>query len=311
MSADARWAELFGPGPVVVDGGLSTQLARLGQDTSGLLWTGRVLLEHPEAVTRAHADYAAAGADVVISASYQLSRWGFVETGLTADEADAALRASTLAARAAADGAGRPVRVAASVGPYGAILHDGSEYRGNYGRTRAQLVDFHRERLDVLAATAPDLLAVETIPDVREAEALVEVLADHPGLPAWVSFSAVDDSRICAGQAIEEAVLVAVSAPSVFAVGINCTDPRFVGDLIGRIRAVTALPIVVYPNAGGQWDAADGEWHGGQADDEVPAFPDRVVEQWAELGAVAIGGCCGTDAASISRIAGLLARPAG
>jgi homocysteine S-methyltransferase len=306
MTAEARWTDLFGTGPVVVDGGLSTQLARLGHDTSGRLWTGRVLLEHPEAVTQAHADYAAAGADVVISASYQVSRRGFVESGLTADDADAALRASTAAARAAADSAGRTVRVAASVGPYGAILHDGSEYRGNYGRTHAQLVDFHRERLDVLAATGPDLLAVETIPDVREAAAIAEVLGDHPGLPAWLSFSAVDESRICAGQPVEEAVLVAASAPSVFAVGINCTDPRLVAGLVARIRAVSTLPIVVYPNAGGQWDATDGEWHGGPDGAAAPAFPDTVVQQWAGLGAVAVGGCCGTDATAISRIAALL-----
>jgi homocysteine S-methyltransferase len=311
MSADLRWTDLFGAGPVVVDGGLSTQLARLGEDTSGLLWTGRVLLDNPAAVTRAHADYASAGADVLISASYQVSRWGFEQAGLTAAEADDALRASTAAARAAADRCGRRVRVAASVGPYGAILHDGSEYRGDYGLTKSELVDFHRERLDVLAATRPDLLAVETIPDVREAEAIVDVLADHPDLPAWVSFSGIDDGHVCAGQPIEEAVLVAASAPSVVAVGINCTDPRFVLGLVRRIRAVSGLPIVVYPNAGGQWDADDGEWHGGTVPANEVAFPDRVVGLWVESGAVAVGGCCGTDAASISRIAGLLGRSGG
>jgi homocysteine S-methyltransferase len=304
------WTGLFGDGPVVVDGGLSTQLARLGEDTSGLLWTGRALLANPDAVARAHADFVRAGADVVITASYQVSRAGFVRAGLTAADADAALAAGTRVARqAVASVPGSRCRVAASVGPYGAILHDGSEYRGRYGRTHRELVDFHRERLDVLAASGPDLLAIETIPDVDEAAAIVEVLADHPDLPAWLSFSADDGQRVCAGQPIEEAVAVAASAGSVAAVGVNCTDPRFVAELVGRVAAAGDLPIVVYPNAGGAWDPADGEWHGGTV--AAGTFPDQVVTDWLDAGASAVGGCCGADAAAISRIARLLARPGG
>ncbi len=307
---NAAWHALFGTSPVVVDGGLSTQLERLGQDTSGLLWTGRVLLESPDAIARAHTAYISAGADVVITSSYQVSRQGFVRAGMSAAEADNALVASTTAARAATQGAGRPVRIAASVGPYGAILHDGSEYRGHYGRSRAELAAFHRERLDVLAATRPDLLAVETIPDVREAEALADVLRDHPDLPAWMSFSAMDGTRVCAGQPIEEAVLVAASVPSMTAVGVNCTDPRYVSELVERMHDVTDLPIVVYANAGGRWDPADGQWHDGDGDDEGAAFADGLVAQWLAAGATAIGGCCGTDSRTISRIASLLHPPA-
>ena len=301
------WTDLVGTGPLVVDGGLSTQLAALGEDVSGILWTGRVLLDNPAAVQRAHADFVTAGAGVIITGSYQVSRWGFQQAGMTAGDADAALRASTVAAReAVAAVPGAEALVAASVGPYGAILHDGSEYRGRYGLSHRELVDFHRERLDVLASTSPDLLAIETIPDTDEAAALVEVLADHPDLPAWISFSAVDDAHVCAGQSIEEAVAVAAAAPSVVAVGINCTDPRFVGGLVARIRAVSGLPIVVYPNAGGEWDATDGQWHGSGADDGA-AFPDAVVRGWLDAGATAVGGCCGTDARSISRVAAVLA----
>lgn len=306
---NASWTDLFGGGTVVVDGGLSTQLSALGQDTSGMLWTGHVLLANPDAVARAHADFVDAGAGVVITASYQLSRWGFTEVGLTAAQADEAMRASTRAARDAV--AGSSTRVAASVGPYGAILHDGSEYRGRYGRSQAELAGFHRERLDILVDTAPDLLAVETIPDVDEAEALADVLAEHPDVPAWLSFSAADEARTCAGQPIEEAIAVAEGIGSVMAVGINCTDPVHVEGLVGRMRAVTTLPIVVYPNAGGEWDPADGQWHG-LADGSAPgAFPDRLVQAWRAAGATAIGGCCGTDAGAIRRIAHLLAQPAG
>jgi homocysteine S-methyltransferase len=303
------WQQVFGADPVVVDGGLSTQLTRLGAEISGTLWTGRVLLDNPAAVTRAHSDYVAAGADVVITASYQLSRWGFEQVGLSRTDADEALRASTRAARAAVDGTG--VRVAASIGPYGAILHDGSEYRGRYGLSRRQLVDFHRARLDVLVATEPDLLAVETLPDVDEAEAIVEVLADYPDLPAWISFSAADGARLWAGQSIEEAVAVAESAPSVIAVGVNCTDPRHVASLVSRMHEATDLPLVVYPNAGGAWDAGDGEWHGSVTVDPDEAFPDSAVEEWLRCGVQGVGGCCGTDDRSIRRVARLLAQPAG
>lgn len=301
---DSPWQVLFGDGPVVIDGGLSTQLERLGQDTSGLLWTGRVLLESPGAVTRAHADFVDAGAGVVITASYQVSRRGFTAAGMTADEADAALRASVAAARTAT--AGRRARVAASVGPYGAILHDGSEYRGGYGLSRRELTDFHRERIDVLASAEPDLLAVETIPDVGEARAVVEVLAEHSDLPAWLVFSAVDGERVCAGQPIEEAALVAASAPNVVAVGINCTDPRYVTDLITRMSGTVDLPIVVYPNAGGRWDAGTGEW--GPAAPDGAAFTPALIEDWLAAGALAVGGCCGTDDRSIRKIADVLAR---
>jgi homocysteine S-methyltransferase len=296
------WEQLFGPDVVVVDGGLSTQLTRLGQDISGTLWTGRALLHDPGAVARAHADYVMAGADVVITASYQVSRRGFVASGLTADDADAALAASVTVARSAIGSTGRHARVAASVGPYGAILHDGSEYRGNYGLSRQQLVDFHRERLDVLLAADPDVLAIETIPDVREAEALVEVLADVD-VPAWLTYSAMEGGLTCAGQSIEEAAAVAASSRAVVATGINCTDPRLVTDLVARIRSSVDLPIVVYPNAGGTWDAEDGEWHGGVPVDASDAFPAGVLDAWRAAGASAIGGCCGTDAATISHVA--------
>lgn len=296
------WTDLFGAGEVVLDGGLSTQLTAQGADISGSLWTGRALLERPEQVRDAHAAFVAAGADVVITASYQLSRSGFERVGLTAADADQALTVGTRIAReAVASVPGAPTLVAASVGPFGATLHDGSEYRGRYGVSREELARFHRERLAVLVATEPDLLAVETIPDVDEAMALADALADIPDVPAWLSFSAVDGGHTCAGQPIEDAVAVAASIPSVVAVGINCTDPRFVAELVARMRAVGDLPVVVYPNAGGAWDAATERWTGAYAEPDV-AFPDAVVGTWRSAGAVAVGGCCGTDARTVAAL---------
>lgn len=296
------WRGLFGSGTVAIDGGLSTQLEARGHDVNDRLWTGRVLLDDPAAITQAHADFVDAGVDVVISASYQVSRRGFLAEGLSKKDADDALVASVAAARDAVRGSG--VRVAASVGPYGAILHDGSEYRGHYGLSHGELVDFHAERLAVLVEGAPDLLALETIPDVDEARALVDVLADYPDRPAWMTFSAADGETTCAGQPIEEAVAVAASAPSVIAVGINCTDPRFITPLMHRIRSATDLPVVVYPNAGGSWNPGTGAWD----DSALGGFAASLVEVWQQAGASGIGGCCGTDALAISGLVGQLGR---
>ena len=275
--------------PVILDGGLSTQLSRRGFDVAGPLWTARALLDQPSAIEEAHRDFIEAGADVVITASYQVSRQGFRAAGRDADEADQAIAVATATARRAAGASGTVV--AASVGPYGAILHDGSEYRGNYGLSVDELAAFHAERLAVITATEPDWLAVESIPDVIEVRALCEALASVDDLPAWMTFTCIDDMHLCSGQVIEEACQIAMSSKAVRAIGVNCTDPRFVAGLVARIRAVTTLPVIVYPNAGGQW-VAD-EWHGS----ESGVFDS--AQRWRDLGANAIGGCCGTDADDI------------
>jgi homocysteine S-methyltransferase len=298
---------LLGQGTSVIDGGLSTQLERLGCILEGSLWTGQTLLTNPELIERAHRDFIEAGAKVVIAASYQLSRQGFVASGLTAAQADEALRRSVQVARAAvtsaiaAGVAAADVLVAASVGPYGAILHDGSEYRGNYGLTHSELVEFHAERIAVLASAAPDLFAVETIPDATEAAAIAEVLGQYPEIPAWVSFTADTESTLWAGQSIEGAVSAVTGVPSVRAVGVNCVDPSLVAPLVARIRAVTGLPIVVYPNAGGSWNSVSGEWSGAQADPLA-----AQASFWRDNGVALVGGCCGTDAAAIADLSAAL-----
>lgn len=280
------------PAEAIIDGGMSTQLESMGHDISGTLWTARALLESPDAIIEAHRAFADAGADVLITASYQVSRQGFAEAGLTAQQADVALVRSVELARQA----GSTAQVAASVGPYGAILHDGSEYRGNYGLTREQLADFHRERITILSSAQPDYLALETIPDVLEVQALADALEGN-GIPAWITFSAKDAARTCAGQPIEEAVRAAEAIPGITRVGINCTDPVFVPELIDRIRATTQLPVIVYPNAGGTWDSATGLWNGVTVDDIA-----RNAIEWVEHGATWVGGCCGTDAKAIAAI---------
>lgn len=296
--------DVLAAGPAAIDGGLATELEARGHDLSGTLWSARVLREDPAAVRGVHASYFRAGAAVGTSASYQVSRSGFAAAGLDPDEADRMLRRSVQVLREAADevGAerGRPTLVAASVGPYGATLHDGSEYRGRYGLSHGALVDFHRERLEVLAAAGPDLFAVETIPDLDEAVALVEVLADHPDLPAWVSFSCADGATTCAGQSYADAVAVAVSAPTVRAVGVNCTKPEHVADLLAAgDPARDGRPYVVYPNAGRVWDGVASEWNG-DGSDRLPA---AAVTDWAGRGAALVGGCCGLGPAAVAAVA--------
>ncbi len=303
MDATAFRAALAAGEPILLDGGMSNQLEAQGADLSDRLWSARLLADDPGQITAAHLAYFRAGARVATTASYQATFEGFAGRGLTHDEAAALLRQSVdlaVAARVAADAedaaaARPPVRrfvarrfVAASVGPYGAMLADGSEYRGRYGRTVAQLRDFHRERLAVLAGTPCDVLACETIPEVEEAAALVSLLGEAPGRAAWISFSCRDEAHINSGATIEEAVAAVAGAPGVAAVGVNCTPPEYLDALIARIRAVTSLPIVVYPNSGEGWDAAARRWTGsgpGRVDVEM-------VARWRLLGAQLIGGCC-------------------
>ena len=285
--------------PLAIDGGMSTELEQQGCRLEGSLWTAQALLDDPGLIEAAHKAYVDAGAGVVITASYQISRAGFVEAGLTAEDADRALRASIEVARKAVSGS--ETLVAASVGPYGAILHDGSEYKGNYGKTVEELRAFHAERLAVLLSADPDLLAIETIPDALEAEALVAALAEFPSAIAWMSFSIGPDGKLWAGQSLAEATRIAASSPAIAAIGVNCVDPALVSAAIAEIRSVTELPVVIYANGGGTWNPETGIWENAAADALV-----AYSAEWITQGATVIGGCCGTHAGDIRQLAAAL-----
>ncbi|MEI8056129.1 MAG: homocysteine S-methyltransferase [Actinomycetes bacterium] len=300
--------ELLRGGPAAIDGGLASELEARGHDLSGSLWSARLLRDDPSAIRDVHRAYFAVGATVGISASYQASRSGFERAGLSSSEADDLLALSVrlvheARAVAQADGASQAMLVAASVGPYGATLHDGSEYRGRYGLSNDFLVEFHRARLEVLVAASPDLLAIETVPDVDEAVALIDAL-DGIDIPAWLSFSCADAALTCAGQPIEEAAAV-VAAAGIAAIGINCTKPEFVTGLVERIRAIEPeLAIVVYPNAGRVWDGAASVWLGAGAD----TLSSAAVASWFESGVSLVGGCCGLGPVAIAEIAASASR---
>ena len=279
--------------PLLLDGGLATQLEAQGADLSDRLWSARLLHDDPDAIVAAHRAFFAAGARVAISASYQASFEGFAAHGLDHAATEALLRRSVALAERAreeglAEGLAGPLFVAASVGPYGAILADGSEYRGRYGLGVADLKAIHRDRLHVLASTGADVLATETIPELEEAVAIAELLGEVPGTAAWISFTCRDGARLRSGAPIEAAVEAIRDAPGVVATGVNCTAPEHVDELIGRIRTVTALPIVVYPNSGEGWDALARRWTGGPAG----RVDGEAAARWRAAGATLVGGCC-------------------
>lgn len=293
------------PGFVVLDGGLATELEARGVRLHPRLWSAGVLLSEPEQIRRLHRDYLVAGADVVITASYQATLEGFRAEGLSPAEGEGLIRRSVELALAARDefwggGAGerrRPL-VAASVGPYGAALADGSEYRGDYGLSEAELVEFHRPRWEILSRAGADLLACETIPSRLEARALASLLEATPGVQAWFSFQASDARQLADGSDLAGLVAELEPVERIVAIGVNCTEPRLIPDLIRVIAAHTAKPVVVYPNSGEGWDARARAWTPAAAGHE----PGSAVLEWYDLGARLIGGCCRTCPADVRAI---------
>lgn len=267
--------------PVLLDGGFATRLEARGHDLSDALWSARLLLTDPDEIRATHADFFAAGAEVAITSSYQVSESGFLAAGRTPAEVDEALTRSVRLARAAASDFDGPRFVAASVGPYGASLADGSEYRGDYGLSVAQLRAWHRPRLQKLAAAEPDLLACETIPCLAEVEALAAELAEL-GVPAWISLTTVGD-RTRLGEPAREAYAIAAEVPNVIALGANCCDPGESADVVAAVGGLR--PVVCYPNSGESWDATARTWTGAAAASEN-------VDAWLAAGVRALGGCC-------------------
>ncbi len=287
--------------PIVLDGGMSTALEQRGVDLGGALWTARLLGEAPQRIAEAHRAYFEAGAQVATTASYQASVEGLAAAGYDEAEARRLIARSVTVAREVRDelAGSRPrLLVAASIGPYGAFLADGSEYTGRYGVSAARLREFHAPRLDLLAAAGPDLFAVETIPDTDEAEVLVALL-DRLDVPAWFSYS-VRGHTTSAGQPLPEAYAVLAGSRAVVAAGVNCSEQTDVLGAVEAAVAATGLPAVAYPNRGGSWDSATKRWeYAGPLDLDL-------VETWVDAGARLVGGCCGTGPADIADLTGRL-----
>ncbi|XP_058106194.1 homocysteine S-methyltransferase 2-like isoform X2 [Magnolia sinica] len=309
-------------GWAVIDGGLATELERYGADLNDPLWSATCLISSPHLIRQVHLDYLEAGAEIIITASYQATIQGFQSKGLSREESEALLQRSVEVAREArnifwerceegphdgpADGKvskRRRILVAASIGSYGAYLADGSEYSGNYGDTvtLATLKDFHRRRVQVLAESGADLIAFETIPNKIEAQAYVELLEENDiKIPAWFSFNSNDGVNVVSGDSLPECASIADSCKKVVAVGINCTSPRFIHGMILSIKKVTDKPILIYPNSGETYDADRKEWVASTevSDEDFISY----VSKWREVGASLIGGCCRTTPNTIRAI---------
>ena len=281
--------------PTILDGGLATELEAQGHDLSDKLWSARLLADSPDAIVAAHLAFYRAGASVATTASYQASFAGFAARGIDQPAAAVLMARSVELARGAADllaGDGKQRWVAASVGPYGAALADGSEYRGRYGLTVAELSAWHRPRLEVLAEAGPDLLALETVPDVDEGVALMDAISGL-GVPVWLTYS-IDGERTRAGQPLEEAFSVAAGNDAVVAVGVNCCKPEDVAAAVETAKAVSGKPAIVYPNSGEVWHAKRRAWSGRSG------FSAAEAKSWRAAGASLIGGCCRVTPADIA-----------
>ncbi|TKY51182.1 Homocysteine S-methyltransferase 3 [Spatholobus suberectus] len=308
-------------GYAVVDGGFATELERHGADLNDQLWSAKCLISSPHLVRRVHLDYLDAGANIILTASYQATIQGFEAKGFSREEGETMLRRSVEIAREAQEiyydrctkdssdfmsnerYRRRPILIAASVGSYGAYLADGSEYVGDYGDavTVQTLKDFHRERVKILVEAGADLIAFETIPNKMEAQAYAELLEEE-GIetPAWFSFSCKDESNVVSGDSIFECASIADSCRQVAAVGVNCTAPRFIHGLISSIKKATTKPVFVYPNSGETYIAESNQWvksSGVAEDDFVP-----YIGKWRDAGASLFGGCCRTTPNTIRGI---------
>ena len=290
---------------IVLDGAFSTELERQGFSINDDLWSAIALYERPDLVKAVHRSYFDAGSDIVTSASYQATLEGFEKKGFSRKEGRELLIRSVQLVQEARDEflaesspERRPVPLAAaSVGPYGAFLADGSEYKGHYGKTREELADFHRERLHILTEAGPDIFACETIPCLLEALAETDVLSEIKNASAWVSFSCKDGLHTCGDDYIGDCAKALDPIPCVKAIGVNCTAPEYVESLILEIRKYTSKPVVVYPNSGEHYDPSGKTWGGAAAD-----YAD-FVKIWQKAGARLIGGCCRTTPEDIKKVA--------
>jgi len=293
-------------GPIMLDGGLGSELVSRGYDISTPLWSAELLISNQQAIIDTHRAYLDAGAQCVTSASYQASVEGFAALGVSRQQAQGLIVKSIDLARIARDefleqnpDCGYQPLIAASIGPYGAFLADGSEYSGDYGVDDATLLEFHQQRLLWLDAAGADVLACETIPSLQEAGVLCQLL-EKVNTPAWISFSCQDGRHLSDGSMLRQAVALFEQLPGLVAIGVNCTAPQYIQSLIGEIKAASwTRAIVVYPNSGEHYDADDKVWHG----TETPLECAVAARGWYQAGAKIIGGCCRMGPAHVREIA--------
>eukprot|EP00026_Physarum_polycephalum_P012254 Phypoly_transcript_12544.p1 GENE.Phypoly_transcript_12544~~Phypoly_transcript_12544.p1 ORF type:complete len:329 (-),score=39.77 Phypoly_transcript_12544:105-1091(-) len=305
--------QLRSHGFLIADGGLATELERRGFDLNDKLWSAKILIENPAAIYDVHKTYLQSGADIITTSSYQASLQGLAAKGYGKQTCEKILRQSVELAISARDSFWenldatekskriKPL-VAASVGSYGAYLANGAEYTGNYDIGIHELKEFHRERVAILSSAGADLLAFETIPSLEEGKAIVELLSEFRGVCAWISFSCKDNAHCSHGEKFEECAKLANGQDQIVAVGVNCTAPKHISGLIRAAKAVTKIPLIVYPNSGEGWDSEQKQW---LPSDKSQSLSDMAIE-WVQEGCSIIGGCCRTTPEDILELSNRL-----
>jgi homocysteine S-methyltransferase len=296
----------------ILDGALGTQIQKNGHDVNDSLWSAKFLNEDVSVIKEVHKQYLQAGADCIITSSYQASIEGFLKKGFSQEKAIELIKLSINIAKEVSDEfwAGfedkasrvKPL-VAASIGPYGAYLADGSEYTGDYKISDEELKSFHKKRLEIILETNPDILACETIPSFKEAKIICDLLKEYPNIAAWITFSAKNESYTNAGDDIKECMTYLDKQEHISAVGINCTAPQYIPMLIENIKNVCSKPIVIYPNGGSKYNPITKLWERGELSAQDFA---KLAHLWYTKGATVIGGCCETTPNEIECIRKIL-----
>lgn len=294
---------------LILDGGFGSELVQAGHDLSSPLWSAAILQQDPQAISDLHLAYLEAGAQCIISASYQLSLPGAAALGISAQETRELLLASVQLAKSACAAfvashseLNFDPLIAASIGPYGAYLADGSEYCGDYAVNDETLRQFHRQRLEWLDQSGADILACETIPSLQEAEVLAALL-ETARTPAWVSFACKNHHQLNDGHSLQQAAALFADHPTVFAIGVNCTSPNYIETLVAEIKQGAGdKAIVVYPNSGESYNAGNKTWSG----TVTPLECATAAKRWRLAGARLIGGCCRMGPDHIREIAAAL-----
>ena len=290
---------------VLLDGAMATELEARGCDLADSLWSAKVLMENPQLIYDVHLDYFRAGAQVAITASYQATPDGFAARGLNEAQARSLIAKSVELAKQARDSyraenpAAKGLLIAGSVGPYGAYLADGSEYRGDYQRSAQVFQDFHRPRIEALLEAGVDLLACETLPSFDEIRALAQLLEAYPVAQAWFSFTLRDAQHLSDGTPLRDVLALLADYPQILAVGINCIALENTVEALSYLHSLTPLPLVVYPNSGEHYDAVSKTWH---HHGEACATLEGYLPQWLAAGAKLIGGCCRTTPKDIAAL---------
>ena len=283
---------------VILDGGFGTTVEQFGYDVKHELWSSNLIQSNPEAVYKVHKAFVDSGAEIILTNTYQASVQSFLNIGI--DRATACTYLAT-AVELATRAAGNRAIVAGSLGPYGAMLGNGSEYTGHYEETEADYIQYHKERLDILIEAGISVFAFETIPNIEEIKAVRTLLLDYPSIETWISVTLKDHDHLSDGTPLEAVIEVVNEIENVLAFGVNCTSVNVIDAAVDKLITLSAKPLILYPNSGRQYDAVHKVWIDREDASLVEAAP-----RWKEKGVKIIGGCCQVGPGEIKELGTVL-----